>query len=315
MTPHASAATDTTVVICCYSLARWDDLSASIHSVLSQAPAPAEILVVVDHNQALLERVAGAFPEVTLIASEEAPGLSGARNTALRHVTTPLVAFLDDDAAAAPGWLEALTAPYADDRVLGVGGRLDPDWDAGRPPWFPREFDWVVGCTYLGSRDDAGPIRNPIGANMSFRTDAIRAAGGFSSALGRVGTRPLGCEETEASIRMSQAAPEGVFWYAPQAIVRHRVRDERATWSYFRARCVAEGRSKASVRRLTRRRLDAESAYATRVLPRGVARNLRLWIAGDRGALPRAAAVVGGLALTTAGYLTGLATTDRSTLA
>ena len=85
-----------------------------------------------------------------------------------------------------------------------------------------------------------------------------------------MGTRPLGCEETEASIRAVQRNPGSLVWYAPGAVVEHRVTAQRSTWEYFQRRCWAEGLSKASVRRLSQEPLGTERAYVTRILPRAV---------------------------------------------
>lgn len=297
---------DTTVVICCFTADRWEDLGAAIASVEAQQPRPG-LTVVVDHDPDLLDRIRASYPGVDVLPSEDAPGLSGARNTGLRHVRSPLVAFLDDDARARPGWLRALTAPFADSSVVGVGGKVEPRWDGARPAWFPPEFDWVVGCTYAGCRTDAGPIRNPLGANMAFRTQAIRSVGGFSDQLGRVGVHPLGCEETEACIRMAHDRPDAVVWYSPQAVVDHRVRPVRASWRYFMSRCFAEGRSKAALRRLTHQRLASEREYVRAVLPRAVLNGLLRTHAREPGALQRAGAVMAGLASTTLGYVGSLA--------
>ena len=294
------------VIVCCYTHERWDDLSAAIASALSQSPAPEEVVVVVDHNHGLLERLRDAFSEVTLTPNVGAPGLSGARNTGLKLVGSDVVAFLDDDARAEAGWLSAHIAAYADARVIGVGGRLDPVWETGRPGWFPHDFDWVVGCTHTGVPATAAQIRNPIGANMSFRTEVLREVGGFSEDLGRVGSRPLGCEETEASIRATHRNPGSIVWYVPTAVVEHRVIAARSTWAYFRRRCYAEGLSKATVRQLSREPLGTERSYVTRTLPRAVLSAVRRAIGGDRQGLPRAAAIVAGVALTTLGYLAGL---------
>ena len=86
---------------------------------------------------------------------------------------------------------------------MATGGSVHPLWPGPRPQWLPPAFDWVVGCSYLGLPEKTGAVRNPIGANMSMRTRPALDAGGFDTGLGRVGTRPVGCEETELAIRLT----------------------------------------------------------------------------------------------------------------
>jgi GT2 family glycosyltransferase len=192
------------VVICCYTERRWPEIVAAVGSVRAQTRPADSLTVVVDHNPVLLERVRAHFPRVTVVPNRHRRGLSGARNTGMEHSADDVVAFLDDDAAAAPGWLDALVAEYADPRVVAAGGRIDPHWTGGRPGWFPPEFDWVVGCSYRGQPDERAVVRNVIGANMSFRRAPALDAGGFGEDLGRgAGALPLGCEETELCIRLA----------------------------------------------------------------------------------------------------------------
>jgi hypothetical protein len=190
---------------------------------------------------------------------------------------------------------------------MGVGGAIEPAWCDGRPEWFPREFDWVVGCTYRGMPEFAGPVRNLIGANMSFRRSVFEVVGGFNEGMGRVGTLPLGCEESEICIRAGVRWPGRTFLYEPRARVHHKVPAERARWSYFRARCHGEGLSKAAVSGLVgpTRGLESERAYVRRALPRGILEGLREGIGPDRAGLRRAGAILVGLATTTAGYVRG----------
>ncbi len=115
-----------TVAIPCFSLDRWDDLLRVVGSVRVQSRAPDELIIVVDHNAELLERARAAFPEARVIANHEQRGSSGARNTALAHVSSEIVAFLDDDVDAAPNWLAELLVGYDDPAVLGVGGAVTP---------------------------------------------------------------------------------------------------------------------------------------------------------------------------------------------
>src|SRR4051794_18362617 len=253
------------VIICAYTERRWDDLVAAVRSTTAQRAAPLEVVVVSDHNAGLLERVERELQETVALANDQPRGLSGARNTGLRVARGQVLAFLDDDAVAAPDWLEHLLAPYRDPEVIGVGGSIEPLWPAERPRFIPYEFDWVVGCTYRGLPTTTSPVRNLIGANMSLRRDVFEAVGGFSTDVGRVGTRPVGCEETELCIRAGRQLPGTRLVYVPAARVRHRVSDDRARWRYFRARCWSEGLSKAVVSRHAGRSdsLSSERAYVT----------------------------------------------------
>lgn len=303
------SAADVSVVMCAYTLDRWDDILRAVHSVQEQAPAVNELVLVCDHNDALRRRAEEELQGVQVIENTDVRGLSGARNTGLRVASGRIVAFLDDDAAAEPEWAKELAAGYADVEVIGVGGVSDPAWVVGRPAWFPPEFDWVVGCSYRGLPTVTGPVRNMIGSNMSFRREVFAEIGGFDPSVGRVGANPVGCEETELCIRAGSRWPSTRIVHEPRARVRHTVPAGRGTWRYFRARCFAEGRSKAQVTRLSGSRagLASERRYTARVLPAGVIGRLGAAITSRRlGPIAGAGAIVGGLGFTVAGYLVGL---------
>ena len=219
--------------------------------------------------------------------------------------TCDVVAFLDDDAEAEPGWLAHLVAPYADPRVVSVGGHVEPSWETDRPTWFPVEFGWVVGCSYRGQPTTLAPVRNAIGANISFRRSALIDAGGFSDGVGRIGANANGCEETEASIRVAREVPGARVLLEPAARVRHWVPQQRTTWAYFRRRCYAEGQSKAMVADLVGRNdgLASERTYVRSTLPSGVATALAsAWRHRDPRRTTPAAAIVAGLMVTATGY-------------
>lgn len=292
------------VVICAYTDQRWDETLQAIASVQAQQSPPTELIVVVDHNPDLQARLAEHLPGVRVVANRHERGLSGARNTGVELTTADVVAFLDDDAAARPGWLAALARNYADPNVLGVGGYIEPAWANGRPRWWPPEFDWVVGCSYTGQ--GVGPVRNLIGANASFRRDLFDD-GGFVTGIGRSAAvaRPVGGEETEFCIRAAKKRPGGVFLHDDAAAVLHHVPAARESFSYFRSRCYSEGLSKAQVTDSvgTEQGLASEWNYTLVTLPLGVARGLGRALRGDLSGLLRAAAIVIGLAYTTVGYV------------
>ncbi|MFF3414640.1 glycosyltransferase family 2 protein [Streptomyces sp. NPDC002698] len=294
------------VVICAYTLDRWEDLRAAIGSVLVQDPPADEVVLVVDHNQALLERAERELSGVHVVPNQRRRGLSGGRNTGVSVSRTDVVAFLDDDATAEPGWTGRLLAPYRDPRVVGVGGFVRPWWATARPVWFPPEFDWVVGCSYRGQPRQAARVRNFIGANMSFRRGELLAVGGFLDALGRVGSHPAAsCDETDLCLRLAARDPEAVLLYEPAAEIRHRVPESRTSWSYFRNRCYVEGLSKALVARRCGRgpALANERVYVRSTISRALARNVTR--IRRPGALRTIGALSGGVCATVAGYLVG----------
>ncbi len=299
------SAVDVSVVICTCSSERWDDLVAAIESVQSQTLRPLEIVLVVDHDRGLAQRARERWADLSVVENASDRGVSNARNTGIEAAKGEVVAFLDDDAVAEPKWLENMLLAYAEDSVIGVGGSIEPLWNGGRPAWFPDEFGWVVGCTYTGLPDRPTAVRNVIGTNMSFRRDVFGAIGGFESRLGRVGTSPIGCDETELCVRARQRWPERSIVYDPRVRVAHRVTARRRQWGYFVSRCYAEGRSKAVVARLvgSRDALSSEFGYATRVLPAGVVRGVRdALLRSDRAGWARAGAIVVGFAATVAGF-------------
>ena len=302
-------AVSVSVVVCTYTEARWAHLQAGVRAVVAQLKDGDELLVVVDHAPDVLARAEAELPG-RVVANSHGRGLSGARNTGVDLATGTVVAFLDDDARPGPGWRASLRAPFADPGVTGVAGVVVPDWEGGRPPrWFPPEFGWVVGCDYTGLAPGGSRVRNPIGASMALRRQPVADVGGFSELVGRVGTLPVGCEETELAIRLAQHSPSVTVVRAREGSVAHLVPRQRQTLRYFVSRCYHEGRSKAVLSRLvgSAQGLEAERSYATRTLPLGVLRHLAALARGDLGGPLRAGAIVLGLLTTVAGYVSARA--------
>lgn len=296
------------VIICAYTQQRWSALLSAVASVGRQTRQALETIVVIDHNSELLERAGMALGDVHVMASSGEPGLSGARNTGVMAARGEIIAFLDDDAVADDTWLEQLTRVYDDPNVIGAGGVARPRWEGGADPrWLPEEFYWTVGCSYRGLPTQCAPIRNPIGANMSFRRAVFAQIEGFRSGIGRVGSTPLGCEETELSIRARKAYPGGILLHVPAARVEHAVPAERSSWGYFRSRCWAEGLSKALVTEEvgSTDALSSEWTYTLKTLPTGILRGLLDGVRGDLAGLRRSGAIVTGLLVTMAGYARG----------
>lgn len=286
---------------------RWDDLVAAVDSLRYQTTPLEEIIVVVDHNEELLQRAQSELAGVVVVANGAGPGLSNARNTGAERARGQVVLFLDDDAVAEADCVEALCRPLALPDVLGVGGNPVPLWAGRIPRWLPEEFYWTVGCSYRGLPTDVAPVRNLIGCCMAVRRKVFETVGGFVPGVGRDLSTASGCEETELCIRASQRWQRGVWLYDPEAVVQHRVPESRATWRYFVQRCYAEGKSKALVAQLVGESdaLASERTYTFRTLPLGVLTGILDTARGDYWGLARSAAIVAGLLTTGLGYARG----------
>jgi glycosyltransferase involved in cell wall biosynthesis len=299
--------TSVSVVICAHTDKRWQYLVETIGSMFEQTVRPHQVILCIDHNDALLKRALDEFPGVLVVANQRERGLSGGRNTGVSLATGEIVAFIDDDAAADREWIARLIDGYADLNVVSVGGSIEPAWEAQRPRWFPAEFNWVVGCTYTGMPTSDAFVRNVIGCNMSFRASAFKYGGEFK--LGRSGGAVDGNhEDTYYCINLTRAIPGSKVLYRPSARVNHYVPASRGTWRYFVKRCWGEGFSKAKLSKIVGndKSLSNEKSYVAKTLPLGVLRGLADVVKLDISGLGRATAIVAGLVITTAGYARGL---------
>jgi len=296
------------VIICCYTLNRLQDVRDTVHSVLVQNLSPREVIVSVDHNAQLLEILAAEMPaSVRLVLNDGARGLSETRNVGIQDATGDVVAFLDDDATADRGWLENLVRPFVNPQVAAVTGKVVPLWVSGqRPWWLPEELNWVVGCTYKGMPVRDNEVRNVLGCNMAFRAELFSRVGLFGTGLGRVGAGVYGTgEETQMCLRIRQRAPDSLILYEPEARVLHKVPGSRLTLRYLLARSWDEGLHKARINRVPgySRSLSAESSYLRYLLFGSIPQRLMRAFRFD--GLGEVAAISAGIMATGAGFVWG----------
>lgn len=294
--------TAASIVIACHTEERFDQLLEAIDSARQQAPEPDQVIIAVDHNEALVGRLRAEVDGIEIVDHRGDPGASGTRNAGARLARNQLLVFLDDDVRAHSGWLSELLAPLVDPRVIGTGGMTMPAWQGPRPRWFPDEFGWVVGASHAGLPTEQAAVRNVWSENMAVRKSAFDAVGGFRHGFGKVGStsRP---EDTDLCIRIGASAPQSWWTYVPTAIVDHVVPRERSTFAFFLRRSYWEGAGKVelSAHLGEERNLDDERSYLTRTLPHAVLRDLA------SGEFTRACAILAGVAVAAAGGAVSLA--------
>jgi glucosyl-dolichyl phosphate glucuronosyltransferase len=287
---------DITAVVCTHRLERWPWLLECLASLERQILQPLEVIVVVDGNPEIRERLAARSGREMTLSTPGPSGLSAARNLGLAHASGRYVAFLDDDAVAEESWLKTLRAVLMDETVAGAGGVSLPSWEGQRPPWLPDELLWTLGCSYRGMPVTRSEVRNVYGGSACFQRDIFRRFGGFNLGLGRMADGLAGCEETELCLRVRGQSPELRFVHDPSAVIYHRVPCDRQRIRYLLSRCSAEGHSKATLLAISYREgthpLAREVSYLTRTVPSGIATSISQFLRGDGWALARAAVLI-----------------------
>jgi hypothetical protein len=206
------------------------------------------------------------------VLHEAQPGLSYARNLGWRAARAPLVAFLDDDAEAAPDWLESALAVLEAEHAIAVGGPILPSYDVPPPRWFRDDYE-------LRSWGDADRLLLPgeslSGSNVVIARSALEALGGFDERLGMRGDRVAVGEESALFDRLWLCGDARVA-YSPRLVVRHRVPPAKTTVAYQLRRAAAAGDAWAVRQELEgaarARRAAADAAAATGLMVRALTR-------------------------------------------
>jgi GT2 family glycosyltransferase len=121
-------------------------------------------------------------------------GLSVGRNVAVQAVTTPLLAFTDDDVRICPGWLERIVEVFHRNPDAGaVCGRARNSRGQLLQGGAEGVYRWPADPFALGS-----------GYNMAFRRRALQEVGPFDADLG-AGGRFASSEDTDMFYRVLRA--------------------------------------------------------------------------------------------------------------
>jgi GT2 family glycosyltransferase len=228
-------------IICTHK--RYKLLSQSVQSLLEQDIETEKIeIIVVDNSghaeqaQAFSQHYAG-LKNVRFI-HEKKPGLSNARNIGAHLARAPIVAYIDDDAIAAPNWASEVLAAFEEmgDAVAVVGGPVRPIWLMPRPDWLTAEMEGFFSILDYGcERRRLNPGEWLVGCNLSFRREFVISLGGFSTHLGRCGDLSLLSNEENHLIDLIRANAKAVV-YAPSAIVDHQIDGSRTNADWLKRR-------------------------------------------------------------------------------
>jgi GT2 family glycosyltransferase/SAM-dependent methyltransferase len=222
-----------TVVVC--TRARPEALERCLRSIAEATDRPDEVLVVDNGPDAGSARdVLTHFPAFRYVR-EPRPGLSVARNAALREATCDLLAFVDDDVVVHPGWLTALRRAFDDSDVMGATGLVLPgELETEAQVAFETTFGGFAQG-FERARYDGEFLRGTVaygmpvwrigaGANMAIRRAAFDLVGEFDE---RLGAGAAGCsEDSEFWYRL--IAEGWACCYEPESVVFHYHRRDAA---------------------------------------------------------------------------------------
>jgi len=236
-----------TVAICTHN--RAAELKEALFSLLAQRfKGSYEVIVVdncsTDHTKRVVEEFRNMVNIPVRYIYEGRLGLSVARNRALREARGEYVLFLDDDATASEHWIDGIVSLFESDRRIGcVGGKIEPAWEGGEPPWLPPENRSLYSILNY-AEDIVEMVRPavPFGANMAFRKSVFDAVAPFREDLGRVGNNLLSSEESELIERIRALYS---VYYTPYASVVHKIPRSRISKKWLLRRIYWQGVSKA----------------------------------------------------------------------
>lgn len=256
------------VVVCTYAMERYPAFTECVESALAQTYEPLEILLVVDGNDAVYERVIADFGDIENVVThnnDENRGISYSRTKGGELASGEIVAYIDDDATAEPDWIENLVEVYESTDAIAVGGDVRPDWQVKKPDFFPEEFYWLVGCVEPGFAEDGEEVRNTYGSNISYRREEFLEVGGYDPNTGRKGDKHLQAHEAPVGIRLLERYGRGMV-YTEDAVVHHKLFGYRGDFRWLVFRSFWQGYSKRVMDLLYPDAPDDKSTYLKQLM-------------------------------------------------
>jgi succinoglycan biosynthesis protein ExoM len=233
----------------------------------------------------VVERLRPSAPVPLVYVHAPVPGVATARNAGLAATEAPLIAFLDDDEAASPGWLSALLSGLQTTGANVVFGPIQgrvPE-DAGwAKPYLERFFGRDGPATTTLIQEPYG-----CGNSLMLRSVVLPGPAPFDTAMDQSGGED---DVLFAGVR----ARGGRFGWASDAWVDEYAPPHRATLRYALTRAFAYGQSPSQAAAARRDWLGVVrwmAVGAVQTAVRGL-KLLPLWIARS----PRRAETLDGVA-------------------
>jgi GT2 family glycosyltransferase len=295
------------VVVPTYSLDRYPDFCECVDALLAQTYDDVEVVVIVDGNETVYERVSEDYGDeesvVSYLSHDDAGPLSRG-NMGVIQSSGEIVALTDDDAVPEEDWVEQLVDAYKRHDAIAVGGRMTADWVVGKADYIPEEFYFLIGVTHRGFPTEEQEVRNTFGANLSFKREAFLKLGGIK--LGGIDPSSVQGRETEFCSRLNRMYGKDII-YTPDAVVSHKIYQYRTEPRWLIERAFWQGYSKRAMEKLVPNSSDEESEQLRRLFLRYIPRRVwNLLVSPSKTRATQLAMLFVLLAATGIGYLYGI---------
>jgi glycosyltransferase involved in cell wall biosynthesis len=232
-------------------------------------------IIVVDSRSspagaAEVRRLVATMPNAELVRVDEI-GLSVARNAGARAASGDYVAYIDDDAQAAPDWIEQIRRVVMEQPSPPaiLSGRTLPIWEAPLPAWWPDVLRGVLTITEWNGNGEYRTSEvpqgiGPYGANFIVEREALLSIGGFIENLGRRGDMLLSDEDVHLAWKLQDSGRS--IRHDSRIMVHHCIQAQRLTPDWLLQRLYWQGASTVATHRLL-----GQSGTIWRELPRRLA--------------------------------------------
>ncbi len=250
------------------TMRRRESLQRALSSLFHQTGVQDRIvsIVVVDNDPAgtareTVQALVADSPWPLIYRHEPRPGVATARNAGLAMTEAPLIAFLDDDEGAEPGWLAALLAGLSSteaDVVFGpIRGRV-PEGTGWATRYLERFFGREGPATTQGIDHAYG-----CGNSVMVRARALPGTAPFDASADQSGGE-------DDALFAALSARGGRFGWAAEAWVDEFAPPHRATMRYALSRAFAYGQGPSQTAAKARNWVGVARWMAIGVIQAGV---------------------------------------------
>ena len=217
----------------------------TINSLKEQTFRDFEVILSTNRN-GISDEIKMTLDDRFKLIKVEKPGLSIAKNEAIKRSHGEFISFLDDDAIADKNWLKNISIDFENPKIGIIGGPIYPIWPKKAFNTIKKSTlakEWLSILNYSQKKT---PIDRVFGCNFSVRKSLFNEFGLFKTNFGRVNNNLMGGEDTEFCDRVRNKYE---ILYDPNIKVSHVIAAKRVTLKWIFKRAYYGGYSKAIQKR------------------------------------------------------------------